>query len=126
MTAHIGFAPLFAHDAKLFQSRAPRLHTELQKGQHRFPHSAGLRAQEPKSRARGAWAPWRTSPTRTRRPSKRQTGAADSDQHSFAGSLEVPLEVEEEAHAPPAKEAPKDAPAFEVKRRKLQSLKQHS
>ncbi|CAE7481866.1 unnamed protein product [Symbiodinium natans] len=44
------------------------------------------------------------------------TGAADSDQHSFAGSLEVPLEVEEEAHAPPAKEAPKDAPAFEVKR----------
>eukprot|EP00439_Symbiodinium_sp_Y106_P086575 s383_g34.t1 len=32
------------------------------------------------------------------------------------GTLEVPLEVEEEAHAPLAEEAPKDAPALEVKR----------
>ena len=30
------------------------------------------------------------------------------------GTLEVPLEVEEEAHAPLAEEAPKDAPALEV------------
>ena len=32
------------------------------------------------------------------------------------GTLEVPLEVEEEAHAPLAEEAPKDAPALEVRR----------
>ena len=32
------------------------------------------------------------------------------------GSLEVPLEVEEEANAPIAEEAPKDAPALEVRR----------
>ena len=31
------------------------------------------------------------------------------------GPLEVPMEVEEEAHPPPAKEAPKDAPAIEVR-----------
>ena len=35
--------------------------------------------------------------------------------HPPAGPLQVSLEVEEEAHPPPAKEAPKDAPALEVK-----------
>ena len=35
---------------------------------------------------------------------------------SKPGSLEVPLEVEEEANAPPAKEAPQDAPALQVSR----------
>ena len=31
------------------------------------------------------------------------------------GSLDVPLEMEEEAHAPLAEEAPEDAPALEVR-----------
>ena len=35
------------------------------------------------------------------------------------GALQVPLEVEEEAHAPIAKEAPQDAPALQVKAGRL-------
>ena len=58
-----------------------------------------------------------THPVKSRKCFVAASGSRSRPVVMLEGSLEVSLEVEEEAHAPIAKEAPKDAPALEVKRR---------